>query len=380
MGQERVVPEDLDPEEVERLAPEDLEGLAPEDLEGPAPELVEENMKTAPQTWKISQILKEVREESLIPRPEFQRRVVWTNKDKSAFIDTILKNLPFPEIYVASESVDTATGDAVDLLVDGQQRVRTIIDYFKGAKTLRLIGGIPSYENLSKAGQEGFLTYDVAVRHLGKVSLEVTQDIFQRINATSYDLNNFERFNADYLGAFKSFLENMSESEFFREHRIFSPADFRRMNDVSFVGTLTATILSDYFNRDEELENFLSNYNEEFELETVAAARFGSTLSLIADLQLDKKSRAFRKADFFSLFVEVDRVQNRDGAAIDAAKLARRLTKFYRKVDAFRQTPSNERDVAVYFEATLQSTNDRSRRIARGEIIRTIIEANAVPQ
>jgi hypothetical protein len=47
-------------------------------------------MKTAPTNKKVREIISMVKESKLVPRPEFQRRLVWTHKDKDHFLDTIL--------------------------------------------------------------------------------------------------------------------------------------------------------------------------------------------------------------------------------------------------------------------------------------------------
>ena len=89
-------------------------------------------MKTGATNKKIREIISLVREGKLIPRPEFQRRLVWSHKDKDFFLDTILRKYPFPEIYLADHEVDLETGEGTQLLVDGLQRVSTIVQYFNG--------------------------------------------------------------------------------------------------------------------------------------------------------------------------------------------------------------------------------------------------------
>src|ERR1700679_2544404 len=89
-------------------------------------------MKTSPTSLKIRQIITQLKEGKLVPRPEFQRRLVWTSEDKIRFIDTILRGYPFPEIYVANGTVNVDTGEGQQLLVDGQQRVTTLAAYFQG--------------------------------------------------------------------------------------------------------------------------------------------------------------------------------------------------------------------------------------------------------
>ena len=89
-------------------------------------------MKTTATNRKIRELLTQLRDSKLQPRPEFQRRLVWSNKDKCAFIETVLLNYPFPEIYVAAGAVDVETGEAKEMLVDGQQRITKLYQYFVG--------------------------------------------------------------------------------------------------------------------------------------------------------------------------------------------------------------------------------------------------------
>ena len=106
-------------------------------------------MKTTATNRKIRELLTQLREGRLEPRPEFQRRLVWSNKDKSEFLDTVLSNLPFPEIYVAAGSVNLETGEGKEMLVDGQQRITTLAQYFTGSQDLRLTSAIKPYKELS---------------------------------------------------------------------------------------------------------------------------------------------------------------------------------------------------------------------------------------
>jgi len=123
-------------------------------------------MKTAPNNKKVREIITLVKEGKLIPRPEFQRRLVWTRNDKNNFIDTILRGYPFPEIYFADGDVDLNTGEGTQLLVDGLQRVNTLVQYFSGDNELKLTI-VPAYNELGKEEKQAFLQYDVAVRDLG---------------------------------------------------------------------------------------------------------------------------------------------------------------------------------------------------------------------
>ena len=95
-------------------------------------------MKTTATNKRIRELLTSIGNGTLIPRPEFQRRLVWALRHKNAFIQTVLEGFPFSEIYIAAGDVDLSTGVGTLMLVDGQQRLSTLYEYFHGSNELRL--------------------------------------------------------------------------------------------------------------------------------------------------------------------------------------------------------------------------------------------------
>lgn len=334
-------------------------------------------MKASAENRRISMLLKMVREQTLVPQPDFQRRSVWTNPDKIAFIETILEGYPFPEIYIASNSVDVVSGDATEMLVDGQQRVGTIEAYFKGEKPFKTkaLKKIPRWEDLSRDKKESFLNYEVAVRNLGLLDEALIREIFKRMNRTSYNLNDMERYNAVYLGKMKKFSERIAGLPFFSKHKMFSANDIRRMKDISYVASLTSTILSTYFNRDESIEDYLSNYNEEFAAEFDVAARFSAAFDYIESLNFDDGSRAWRKIDFYTLFVEVDRQLFKKSNRPETDEAASALKRLFSEVDNYRELRAPNAQVTRYVQASLRNTSDRGQRIERGSVVQSILES-----
>jgi hypothetical protein len=316
-----------------------------------------------------------VREKSLLPRPDFQRRTVWTNPDKIAFIETILSNFPFPEIYIAASSVDTTSGEATEMLVDGQQRIQTIDDYFRGVSPFRSSRSIKAYKDLEEEQKKDFLNYEVAVRNLGINEEGTIREVFWRMNRTAYNLNDMERFNAVYLGLYKKLSEALAETEFLKEIRLFSSTDVRRMKDVSYMASLIATMMSAYFNRDDEVESYLETYNDAFPQLAEMNARFGAVVAFLHEMDLSERSRAWRKVDFYNLVVEADRQLFAGKRRPDPKQAGEALTALYEAVDKARHDPPTDENVRRYFEATLQNTNDRGQRIARGEVVRAILES-----
>lgn len=310
-----------------------------------------------------------IKDQTLIPRPEFQRRLVWTHKHKQDFVQTILIGYPFPEIYIAAGDVDPDTGVGTELLVDGQQRLTTLYQYFYGSPDLRL-GELRPYSQLSNEEKMRFLEYQVVVRDLGKKTIEEIKQVFTRINSTKYSLNAMEIHNARFDGEFKKFGEKLSEDEFFEEYRVFKTNDIRRMGDLVFCLTLAITIMTNYFNRDDEIEVFLEKYNDEFGDSERIYKEIRETFDVIRGFNLELTSRAWRKAELLNLVMEVNRLFIRSTPAISIEEAGKNLKHFYDCVNKQSKLDQKNADITKYYKAAIQATNDRSNRIRRGEVIK----------
>lgn len=330
-------------------------------------------MRTSPTSLKVRQLITLTRDQKLIPRPEFQRRLVWTTEDKIRFMDTVLKGMPFPEIYVANGPVDVDTGEGQQLLVDGQQRVTTIFDYFSGdPKTSG--SALPSYASLDPERKREFLDYDVTVRDLGSITPAEIVDVFRRINSTKYALNEIEINNAVYTGALMSLASGFAEHEFFEKNRIFRPTDIKRMGDVRFVLQIIVTMLDGYFDRDEMLEKYLSDFNEGFPMGSEIAVRLTKVFDFIDECGFPKNSRIWKRSDLFTAIVSLDR-KILENSSLSPTLVVNQLEYFYEEVDEQGMT-SRSIAVGIYAKAAIQASNDRINRIRRGVIIEAILSGS----
>src|SRR6185312_9347960 len=79
----------------------------------------------------VSLIIKRIDEKEIDLAPEFQRRArVWDIGRKSRLIESLLLKIPLPVFYVAADAKDRWS------VVDGLQRLTTILDFIKGAFAL----------------------------------------------------------------------------------------------------------------------------------------------------------------------------------------------------------------------------------------------------
>jgi hypothetical protein len=90
---------------------------------------------SAPQTYTIADFLKWYDDGELKLNPKFQRGPVWSPQARTYLIDSILRGYPIPKLLLRTE-VDRDSRRTVRDVVDGQQRLRTIVDFSAGKLVL----------------------------------------------------------------------------------------------------------------------------------------------------------------------------------------------------------------------------------------------------
>ncbi len=178
--------------------------------------------------------------------PWYQRRSVWSQPQKAYLINTIHENKPVPSIYIR-HAVDFQTEKSIKEIVDGQQRVRCVIEY-KGNKFPARHSKHENpvyYSDLSRNERVHFLQSTLSVGYLVGATDPDVIEIFARINTVSKTLNPQEKRNANYSGAFKQFClsEAVERLPFWRENGIFTDNQISRMLEVQFVSDLIINLL-----------------------------------------------------------------------------------------------------------------------------------------
>lgn len=334
------------------------------------------------------------REGSLEIRPPFQRKPVWAIRQKCYLIESILMNLPVPEIYI--QQTTTAEGDTTYAIVDGQQRIRTVLQ-FTGAESdpqeeeynkfvLDKIDPNSQWSNitfgeLSDEEKKAFYGYKFAVRYLNTENNDEISDMFKRLNKFLTPLKPQELRNAMFSGPFIELAEKLSDDEYWSENRIVSPALIRRMGDVEFVSDLligvlhgpqggSAKILDDYYQQYED-------YEDEFPGQRPARRLFNQTLEKIQLLLPDiKEYRWGNKTDFYTLFVGMAALlRSRQLLSAKHDDLTGDLLQFAQDID---QRMRNDREqvsgqTVQYVRSVQKGANDKRRRADRHAALIDII-------
>lgn len=177
---------------------------------------------------------------------EYQRSdEVWPDVARAFLIESLLLGYPMPKIYLHSYT-DLKTRKTKKEIVDGQQRSRTILDFYKDllsvSKTSEIeeIRGL-KYSELPPEWQEKFISYSISVdQFVGAQPAEVRQ-IFRRMNSYTVPLNPEEMRNAEFQGKLKWFLygEAQKYGTIISSLEIFSEKQLVRMQDLKLLAEIT---------------------------------------------------------------------------------------------------------------------------------------------
>lgn len=160
--------------------------------------------------FTVADILTWLDDKTLVVNPEFQRSSkIWPTVAKAYLIDTILRGLPMPKIYLRIKT-NTTTRRSYREVVDGQQRLLAIQSFAKDEFPLGSNREVfaefarKRYSELDEEDQKKFLEYMVPAEQLMSVSDAVVFDVFQRLNTYNYNLSSQELRHGKYHGQFRN--------------------------------------------------------------------------------------------------------------------------------------------------------------------------------
>jgi hypothetical protein len=359
----------------------------------------------------ISWFQKEYREGSITLRPPYQRKPVWAARQKNYLIESILFGMPVPEIFV--HETTTADGNTLHAVVDGQQRIRTVLQ-FLGLTTVGPDGKEEAEESefagfaldkfekrtepspwlgkrfadLSKEERVKFFEYKFHLRYLYASDELELREMFRRLNRYLTALNAQELRHATYVGPFAKLSEDLAENEYWLKSGLITRALIRRLGDVDFVSQLligvihgpeggSAGIVDEYYRtyEDYDLEEGIPDQRR-------ARKLFDQTLGfvqqLFPDLPKGTDLRWGNRADFYSLFVAFAEIIREHDVPKERIlpELRVQLIKLSKDVD--RRLADEETNVPAdaieYVRAIEKGVNDKARRADRHHILMRLIE------
>ena len=197
-------------------------------------------------------------------------------------------------------------------IVDGQQRVAAVLDFYRGnlriSRAHQPWGGM-RYQDLKKAEQEGFLSYEFSADLLVGASDADVLNVFARINSYSVPLNAQERRNAKFYGEFKqlAFRLGWEHLEFWKRHGILTDKVIARMREAELTSELLIGMLEGLQDKKKSIDRYYETWDETFPKKNLATTRFREMIDVLEELVGGtlKKTKFSRPALFYSLFLAV---------------------------------------------------------------------------
>lgn len=344
-------------------------------------------MDRRPTTQDISWLLDLDKNSQLDLDPPYQRRSVWTAKDRRFFLDTIFRNFPSPAIFLHKTISDT--GAVKYYVVDGKQRLETILRFSKGKLRIAPDYGDNRLNNKrfndisnDKDLKLRFWNYQVPVEMIDIQDSGLVKDVFDRLNRNSRKLTDQELRHAKFDGWFITKAESEAELDVWKQLGVATRARATRMMDVQFISELMAVIIRgkpEGFSQN-ELDEIYAEYDDLEELEDFDLDKFEQKLELgkstLLKMESNNKSITAHSRTFTSIYtlwsviVVADKIPS-------IAKLASRYASFMKKVEELADYVAGSalpgasyKLPAKYRENARGASTEGSQRLARYDALR----------
>jgi len=326
--------------------------------------------------------------------PDFQRRTVWSEKAKSYLIDTIVRGRPIPKILISQKLQSSRT---VRVVVDGQQRLRAILEFLNGDFAISRahntdLAGI-TYHKMSEPIQKEFLQYELGVDLLFDLKYEDLLDIFARINSYTVSLNKQEKLNARYLGYFKKAAFNLGYSyvDYFLRASILNKSKVTRMAEAELTSDLLVALVQSV-QTNKTIEQFYKKYEDEIGPLNSATKRFHNIMSYIGSIYVPEElagTNWSRIQLFYTLFTSIGHclyglggLKKAPRVKITKNKLGKarvcldEISATYDEVVADLDNPSAPKDYKMFINRSRRGTTDTAARVERAIFVCNKLKKN----
>lgn len=262
--------------------------------------------------YMISDLLLWYDQGELELNPAFQRRAVWSPNAKSYLMDTIIRGKPIPKIIIR-QKINVRTRKSVREVVDGQQRLRTILEFFSDSFPItrfhnRQFGGL-LFSQLPEDVRSQLLTYEISFDQLIDLPDADILDIFGRLNSYAIVLNTQEKLNANHFGPFKLLVDRLGleYNKYWTSQKLLASREILRMQELSLTADLLIA-LQEGIKSKKQIPAYYRRYEEKYEKdEEEVSTQFRDTISKIGQIYTDGlgDTEFSRIHVYYSLFTAV---------------------------------------------------------------------------
>ena len=279
-------------------------------------------MKIEQRKWTIGKLCGT--QSALDLNPRFQRGAAWQPTRQVLLIDSILRGMDIPKIYLRKLSAGSPHQYDV---VDGQQRLRAIFEFRAGNLSLNFIDPLPQidghnvhglrFAQLHKELRDRFDEFDVVVSEIIQSSQDEISSLFSRLQM-GVSLNPAELRNA-LGGPLQHTINVIAEThEFFVNSRI-SGARYKKVDFTTLLFAMAAKGPSDL--KAPSLRSFVLSYGPDRADDILTmAAEVGDALNVLEEVDAALGRRLTQKwivVDLCWMIME----RQRAGQSTDAAKI-----------------------------------------------------------
>jgi hypothetical protein len=298
-------------------------------------------MRILQDRWTIQKLHRQ--EETINLNPRFQRGAAWQNSRQVLLIDSVLRGMDIPKIYLRKLP---AGGAHTHDTVDGQQRLRAIFSFRASEYSLRYTDPLPQidghnvhdlrFTELHKTLRDRFDAFEVAVAEIVQATPDEISSLFSRLQM-GVSLNPAELRNA-MGGPLQHLINVIAEThEFFTSSRI-SGSRYKKADYAALLFAIAA-----YRGRCDlkapDLKRMIAEYGPDRSLEILElATEVGDALNVLAAANKALNYRLTQKWVVLDLTWLIMQRQ-RAGRTIDPSKLANAYTVFDERRLEFNSKP-----------------------------------------
>jgi hypothetical protein len=244
--------------------------------------------------------------------PKFQRRTVWRTPARAYFIDTLLRGMTVPPLYFRLTQ-NKAKTKPVREVVDGQQRVRSVLDFIADGFRLSQSGAPwagKRFSQLSEDQQQQIKTFSFTTEIFKGISDKQILEVFCRLNTYGVGLNKARASERQVFRSLQGVSYDLALTylEFWRKHKVFSEQSIARMLEVELTSELLIAGNEGMQDKKKSINSFYEKWESSYPDREKDEKRFKETMNIISETFTDDElmvSEFRRPPLFYSLYCVV---------------------------------------------------------------------------
>lgn len=327
--------------------------------------------KTESTTWHFRNLIIDYVDDKIFVNRRYQRKLVWTIREKCDLIDSIMNNIPIPTLFVAKYNEN---GKEILEVIDGLQRLDAILSFMLGRygifkegkyyyfdpsvdgelQTLVNAGVITTHsEYLNKEECQEFMRKEIPVIYTSGDPDEIDL-IFNRLNSTGRKMSPQDKRQSTSNSIFADLVRRISstirrdmtftdrinisampgisigdkkygygvnmDTLFWRRHGLIEPQELKESEDEKVIAEIVSTLIMGEYERQRFYLDKL--YNED----TITGKKINAIIS---------RNKINDMVDlYYNVFVEIDKIF--DSVGSDFTNYLQLSGKMYQRCNSFK--------------------------------------------